>query len=196
MINGLFFMYAISILGIVLGFIALLAQKVYIDANTNQPTEIEIPFLGKLKTNIPAIVFVFLGFAAAFYTFESTNHKEVKWVLDGTMQIREGQEIDWSLGDFTLIPEEPDVNVSEEGNFVITVEIEEGKSLQDQYGKMRISHPDASSSVNLIKEFDNYMNSRDSIIDNVRISQDGDKVYVQIKPLPFDYYLKLEDEQS
>ena len=40
---------------IVLGFFALLAQRIYIDSGTLTASEIEIPFLGKMKANFPAL---------------------------------------------------------------------------------------------------------------------------------------------
>lgn len=72
--------YGISILSIVLGFIALLAQKTYINPETNEPSEVEIPFIGKIKTNYPAVIFVFLGFAAALHAF---NKSEPQFPLTG-----------------------------------------------------------------------------------------------------------------
>ena len=53
--------YLLAGLCFVLGFVALLKQKTYIDSQTNQPTEIELPFVGKLTTNYPALGFVFIG---------------------------------------------------------------------------------------------------------------------------------------
>jgi len=186
MINGLFFMYAISILGIVLGFIALLAQKVYIDANTNQPTEIEIPFFGKLKTNFPAIAFVFFGFALAYITFEKSHHNRVEWNIEGTMEKLENQEIEWDMGNIILTPEDPNIDISEEGRFTISVDIDQGKSLQDIYGQLYVSYPHVSLGLNLITEFDNYYNGKESIIEIIRVTDD--KGYLKFKPLSFDQY--------
>ena len=59
----------ISIIGIILGFVALITQKIYINPETSEATEVEIPFIGKIKTNYPALVFAFLGFGLAFYVF-------------------------------------------------------------------------------------------------------------------------------
>ena len=60
-------LYAIAALSIILGFIALIKQKVYLDKDTKKQTELEIPILGKLKTNYPSLVFVFLGFFLVYY---------------------------------------------------------------------------------------------------------------------------------
>ena len=58
--------YLLAGLCFVLGFVALLKQKTYIDSQTNQPTEIELPFVGKLKSNFPALVFVVVGAFLAY----------------------------------------------------------------------------------------------------------------------------------
>ena len=42
--------YGLAALCFLPGFAVLLMQKVYIDSQTNQPTEVELPILGKLKT--------------------------------------------------------------------------------------------------------------------------------------------------
>lgn len=49
------------------GVWALLKQKVLLDANTHEVTSVEIPFFGKVKTNYPSIVAIFIG-AALSYT--------------------------------------------------------------------------------------------------------------------------------
>ena len=59
--------YFLAAILIILGFIALLRQKTYIDSKTKQPTEIEITKLGKFKSNYPALAFVVLGFVLAFF---------------------------------------------------------------------------------------------------------------------------------
>jgi len=45
----------------ILGFIALLSSRIYIDQPSNSTGEVEVPFLGKPKGNYPALVFVLLG---------------------------------------------------------------------------------------------------------------------------------------
>jgi hypothetical protein len=53
--------YGFAVLLAVLGLVALLKQKTYLDSKTGQPTQIEIPLIGKMKTNYPALIFVFLA---------------------------------------------------------------------------------------------------------------------------------------
>ena len=64
--------FIFSITCVVLGFVALLKQKVYIDSSTNQPTEVSLPIIGKLKTNYPALLFVLVGFVAMYRGFGET----------------------------------------------------------------------------------------------------------------------------
>lgn len=67
------YLYSLSGLSIILGFIALLKQRTYIDADTKQPTEIEVPIFGKLKSNYPALIFVFLGFDASIFAYDRSE---------------------------------------------------------------------------------------------------------------------------
>ena len=47
---------ALGALCVLLGFVALLSSKIYIDDKTNAPTEVELPIIGKLKSNCPALL--------------------------------------------------------------------------------------------------------------------------------------------
>jgi hypothetical protein len=42
-------------------------EKIYIDRETKEPIEIELPIIGKLKTNIPALVLFVIGFVLCIY---------------------------------------------------------------------------------------------------------------------------------
>ena len=83
---------------IVLGFVALLRQKTYIDANSNS-TEVEVPFFGRMKTNLPALLFVFIGAVlVSVPAFRSATGIKV-WEINGpAVQLDDGTEIkkeDW-----------------------------------------------------------------------------------------------------
>jgi len=61
--------YLSSLAGLIMvagGIWLLYKQKIYIDKESNQVTEIETP-LGKFKTNIPALVLFALGFVPLIY---------------------------------------------------------------------------------------------------------------------------------
>ena len=49
------------------GLWLIFKEKIYIDRETKTVTEVEIPFVGKLKTNVPALVFFVLGFIPLIY---------------------------------------------------------------------------------------------------------------------------------
>ena len=86
---------------------ALLKQKTYIDSESKEPTEVELSFLGKIKTNYPALVFVFLGFAAAFFAFQKSGIKEkVRWTIQGQLVDSTQRIDDWREGEFKIIPED------------------------------------------------------------------------------------------
>jgi hypothetical protein len=42
-------------------FVALLKQKSYLDIRSGEIIEIEVPIFRKMKTNYPALIFVFLA---------------------------------------------------------------------------------------------------------------------------------------
>ena len=84
--------FSLSFLSVALGFVALLAQRTYLDKETQKPVEIEIPVFGKMKSNYPALLFVFLGFALAFYAFDkSYPPPKVEWVVTGALKAQDGQ---------------------------------------------------------------------------------------------------------
>ena len=58
-----------------LGFVALLTSKFYVAGKSQ--VEVQVPFLGKMKGNYPALVLVFLGVGLAVYALK-TNADEQK----------------------------------------------------------------------------------------------------------------------
>lgn len=49
------------------GILLIYKEKIYIDRETKQVTEVEVPFFGKLKTNVPALALFALGFIPLIY---------------------------------------------------------------------------------------------------------------------------------
>jgi hypothetical protein len=71
---------------VVLGFLALLSQKIYLDPRTNAPVEIDVPILGKMKANYPALIFVFLGCAMVVLGLTRyTGVRTIRWLIDGSI---------------------------------------------------------------------------------------------------------------
>jgi hypothetical protein len=61
------FILIIGLAIILVALISLFKQKVYLDKDGNPiGSEIEIPFLGKVKTSFPTVALAFLGFAAIY----------------------------------------------------------------------------------------------------------------------------------
>jgi hypothetical protein len=80
------FIFALVLLviggGIVaLGAIYALRQKTYYDAKKEKIlNEIEVPFLGKIKTNTPAIALCFLGLIPGYFAYETMTERAQKFV--------------------------------------------------------------------------------------------------------------------
>jgi hypothetical protein len=138
------YMYAISSLSIVLGFFALIKQKTYIDADTKQPTEVEVPILGKLKTNYPALVFVFLGFAASIFAFNKSYDVGTDiYYIHGTFHPDStcaGRKVDYRNAQFTWEPRNVGVPAFDlQGrSFVVEVKVRKGKSFEDDIDAISI----------------------------------------------------------
>lgn len=69
-----------AILAIVSGVVLIFKSKVVVDSHGN-PTEVEIPFFGKLKTNAPSIVAIFIGAALAGYVVHIDADRPLKVAL-------------------------------------------------------------------------------------------------------------------
>ena len=127
---------------IVLGFFALLAQKIYIDSGTLTPSEIEIPLLGKMKANFPALIFVFLGAVLVVFALKLyAGPVAVQWTIDGQI-VSDVPGLNWQNGRLELFPRKFDMHVDPEtGKFLITMDIEPGKTFEDVVKRIDYSHP-------------------------------------------------------
>jgi hypothetical protein len=109
-------LYLLSALAIVLGFIALLAQRVYLDRETNTPVEVSLPILGRIKTNYPALVLFLAGVAMALYAFNEAHQATDRWRIAGSLKLPDElddvppelrdqlRRIDWQEGDLDVLP--------------------------------------------------------------------------------------------
>lgn len=157
--------YAIALLLIVLGFVALLTQRTYVDPATAQPIEVDIPLIGKMKANYPALVFVFLGCGIALYTLvHSLPPRKMSWDIRGNLMSE--NPIDWSKGILTLTPtdvEQPSVNAN--GAFEIGAYIEEGKDLEEVFETLTYTHDKASAVIYLGDELKSYEAGKTSVVE-------------------------------
>jgi hypothetical protein len=139
-------LYSIAGLSIILGFIALLKQKTYLDPKTNEPTSVEISNIGKMKSNYPALVFAFLGFALAVIAMLNRDVPvvpkpgKVNWTIQGTIKNPKFDSItDYS--DFTVELAEPEIEceVGSDGKYKIKLQLDSGQSLESKYDRLEFS---------------------------------------------------------
>jgi hypothetical protein len=65
---GLYYLPCLAGFVMVVGGMWLIwKEKIYIDRETKQPIEIELPIIGKLKTNVPALALFVIGFVLCIY---------------------------------------------------------------------------------------------------------------------------------
>lgn len=92
----IYIVLGISVLLIVLGFIALLKQKLYIDRKTKEVmTEIELPLIGKLRTNAPALGFIIFAVVLAYTASQQGMKLEEKRLEEKRLE-KEGAE-QWTV---------------------------------------------------------------------------------------------------
>src|ERR1700739_2244340 len=147
-------MYGLAAFCFILGFAALLAQKTYVDTQTNQPTEVELPLVGKLKTNYPALVFVAVGaFLAAFTWSKPRNLGEEEWTITGSLRQPAGEALKWEDGALVLLPKAFDVALPPNGTFQITGSIPQGKQFEDIVTSILYTNGKVSGQINGRKRF-------------------------------------------
>lgn len=153
-----FLTYGIAVLLVILGFMALLKQKTYLDPQTNSPIEVEVPFAGKLRTNYPALVFLFLGFALAFYAFHKTYPPPpVEWRIEGSFVTPDDTEIEFSDGTLTLFPCDVTYGVGARGSFEITAKIRGDQSFEEAFQAIKFTHDKANADIILKEEYRKYL---------------------------------------
>ncbi|HVC28763.1 MAG TPA: hypothetical protein VNF48_04365 [Gammaproteobacteria bacterium] len=165
----------IGTLLIFLGFIALLSQKIYIDHRTNKATEIDVPILGKMKANYPALVFVFLGSAIVVFGLNKYTPpvSTSSWTIEGT--ITSATPIlnsDWQSGklqvapifDGNITPTDPTTTTSIAGKFKFNIDIPEGKSAEDVISTIEYANAAGNMSINPKAELENRNSGKLSLL--------------------------------
>lgn len=162
--NTIYVMYMLSALLIILGFIALLSQKNYVDKDAKKVTEVEIPILGKLKTNYPSLVFVFLGVFIAYISFDRSKPiSKNDWKITGSFKSMDNEHINWPKGELKIFPsdfEQPIIKA--DGTFEIHGRIEDGKTFEDIVERIDFSCPEYSAIIYPNNEYKKYKETRDS----------------------------------
>jgi hypothetical protein len=149
-----------------LGFVALLMQKTYLDAKTRKPIEIKVPVLGKMKTNYPALAFVFLGAFLAYVGFvNSFPPRRVEWTLTGSLKHPDNKRVDWPRGhDLALIPTTIKERVGDNGDFELVAMIDEGKRIEDVFELLVFNHPEGSVRVPLRDQYEAFVEKKSSLL--------------------------------
>jgi hypothetical protein len=93
MATGILVLYWVcSISGLIMmagGIWLIYKEKIYIDRETKQVTEVELPWLGKFRTNVPALVLFVIGLASLIYPIYQSKDltKPTQWVaIKGQVQ--------------------------------------------------------------------------------------------------------------
>lgn len=130
-------MYVLSALILALGGVSLFVQKVYkVDQETGEKIEIELPLLGKLKTNYPALAFAFIGAGLAVFTFNRTCELKDQWVISGQFKTPDSGAIDWTKGVLTLYPKQFNHSLDPDGSFHIELNLPRGRKFEDVIGQI------------------------------------------------------------
>jgi hypothetical protein len=153
-------MYILSLFVIILGGISLFIQKVYVDKDDGGKTVVELPFLGRLTTNYPALAFAFVGAAMAIYTFSRTSLGGVEtWWVDGSFK-GPSQIGDWRDGLLSIEPKQLESNIMPDGTFVIHGIIEKGKTFEDMVKQITYIKGPYIGRINVNEEYANYRKKR------------------------------------
>lgn len=138
-----------AILSVILGFVALLSQKIYLDQHTQKATEIKVPIFGKMKSNYPSLIFVFLGFALIFYLlYQQSTIEPVAWKISGSF-ISSNPETKWSPSKLSVFPCELDIYIDRDtGKFDIDLKIKKELTFEDMFEG--ITYTDQYESVTII----------------------------------------------
>ncbi|HIP40246.1 MAG TPA: hypothetical protein EYG88_12845 [Desulfocapsa sulfexigens] len=177
----LFIALATAILSVVLGFAALLSQKIYIDPKTEKPTEIKIPIVGKMKTNYPSLVFVMLGFALIFFIVQQLlSGQPDRWLISGQFFIDETRlDMGWSDTNINVHPCDMDATINHDtGVFTISVGIKKGVSFEDRIEVIGYSDSYGSAAIIPKEEFRKRKNNQDNLI---KILTDKTREYKPVK---------------
>jgi hypothetical protein len=157
----LVFIIGLATLCIVLGFVALLTQKVYIDKETKQPTDINIPLVGRMKTNYPALIFVVAGVLLVYLAMGKLPLPLETWTIEGQLMSSE-ENVNWQEGTIYLHPFGTPPDITRGGKFTIKCELEKGKKIHEVIQYIDYSHY-SKGSVKIYpkKEYDLYLIDRE-----------------------------------
>lgn len=127
---------ALAALMSILGFVALLRTKSYV-VDGAEATETDLPILGKIKTNYPALVFVAVGAGLAAYALQASKDLATPdeiWTITGKLVRPNGSTFDIRGGTLAAVPQNPVVNIAADGSYEISIHLKHGESFEDSIG--------------------------------------------------------------
>lgn len=128
----------ITVLALCLGFFALLRQHTYLDPKTYAPIEIELPLLGRMKANYPALIFPFIAAFFGYLGYISRDAPRTQWSVAGTVGYADGNlldSVDWTELQIKVIPDRYNSTVHKDnagGHFTITPALLDGFNFEDE----------------------------------------------------------------
>ncbi|MDH2407008.1 hypothetical protein QCM77_45420 [Bradyrhizobium sp. SSUT18] len=128
----------IAVLALCLGFFALLRQHTYLDLKTSAPVDIELPILGRMKANYPALVFPFIAAFFGQLAYISRELPRTQWSVAGTVGYADGNPLnsaDWNGLQIKVLPDRYNTTVSKDnagGRFKITPALLDGYNFEDE----------------------------------------------------------------
>ena len=128
-------MLILATLSFLLGFVALLSSKIYIDKATNAPLEVDMPFVGKMKTNYPALFFVAVGALIAAYSLKQhynykASQQKVRWTISGVLKQPTQDVSDMRSGQLKLVDVGPITELTEDGHYTIYIDLPNDQSFE------------------------------------------------------------------
>ncbi len=179
----LYIILGLATLSLVLGFIALLTQKIYIDEKTLQPTNISIPLIGKMKTNYPSLVFVFAGLLLVYFAMNKLPLPTENHVVSGVLQSSK-EDVKWTEGELVVSPSKMiNKKIWKNGRFEITYEVEKGKRFDEVVDSIKYTLGNGSVRIHVNDEYKLYFNDRTkSLIHHV-----GKRI-TEYKPASLHYF--------
>jgi hypothetical protein len=83
---GILYLCAVSGVLIILGsFVLLWTRRIYLDKETKQPVDIELPLGIKIKTNTPVIVLIVIGGALLIYSVDQVRQFNEEVTVNGNL---------------------------------------------------------------------------------------------------------------
>ena len=98
--------------------------------------KVELPLLGKLRTNYPALAFVFIGAGMALFAFNRTFEVKDQWVISGSFKTADSRAIDWTKGVLTLYPRQSNPILERDGSFHIELILPRSRKFEEEFGQI------------------------------------------------------------